>query len=244
MSRPVDYIIAGLGNPEPEYANTRHNAGYIFIDYLANVMTLTQGEDVQNLPVFYRRIDLSADVRDTIFNITNETGTSIGSNSTRVILMKPLNAMNESGLAIQKVMRHYNLSDPKKLIVVADDLNTLPGTLMIQGGGDLAAMKGHKGLENIVSKIGTDFVRFRLGIGRPYSDSIPITQWVLGQFSKENREMDLFGHLLQLTTQALKDYNIHQDLKRVKKKYAHAKKLPNKLNEMNSLIFPVDVHGV
>ncbi|CAG8458537.1 1648_t:CDS:2 [Diversispora eburnea] len=227
MSRPVDYIIAGLGNPEPEYANTRHNAGYIFIDYLANVMTLTQGE-VQNPPVFYRRIDLSADVRDTIFNITNETGTSIGSNSIRVILMKPLIAMNESGLAIQKVMRNYNFTNLKKLIVVADDLNTLPGILMIQGGGDLAAMKGHKGLENIVSKI----------------DSISITQWVLGQFSKENREMDLFGHLLQLTTQALKDYNIHQDLKRVKKKYAQAKKLPNKLNEMNSLIFPVDVHGV
>ncbi|RIB28753.1 peptidyl-tRNA hydrolase [Gigaspora rosea] len=187
MSRPVDFLIAGLGNPEKEYATTRHNAGYIFIDYLANALALEQGEGAQMPPVFYRRFDLS----------------------------------------VQKVMQYYAVNDSKRLIVVVDDLNTLPD------GGELAAMRGHKGLENIVSTISTGFVRFRLGIGRPAASSTPISQWVLSQFTKENREMDLFGYLLQLTTLALKDYSIHQDLKLVKKKFARPKKIPNKLPEIN-----------
>ncbi|RGB28488.1 peptidyl-tRNA hydrolase [Rhizophagus diaphanus] len=241
MSRPIDLVVVGLGNPEPEYATTRHNAGYIFIDYLANAISLAQGQATGDLPKFYRRLDLSADVRDTLFTSTNEDGSI--TNSFRIILIKPLTAMNESGYAVQKVLQHFGVNDTKKLIVAADDLNTLPGTLMIQSGGDLSAMKGHKGLENIVSVIGTEFIRFRLGIGRPISKTTEITQWVLTPFEKGNREMDLFGHLLHLTTQALYDYSIHKDLKRIKKKFAHNQKLPNKLTEMNSLVFPVDTHG-
>ncbi|CAG8771517.1 1671_t:CDS:2, partial [Acaulospora morrowiae] len=75
MSRPVDFVIVGLGNPESEYATTRHNAGYIFIDYLANTMVLAQ-EGAQGPPVFYRRFDLSADVRDTVFTFTTESENS------------------------------------------------------------------------------------------------------------------------------------------------------------------------
>ena len=82
-----------------------------------------------------------------------------------------------------------------------------------------------------------------MGIGRPISKTTQISQWVLSSFEKENREMDLFGYLLHLTTQALYDYSIHKDLKKVKKKFAHTKKLPNKLTEMNNLVFPVDTHG-
>ncbi|RIA96878.1 peptidyl-tRNA hydrolase [Glomus cerebriforme] len=232
MSRPIDIVVAGLGNPEPEYATTRHNA---------NAIALAQGQTTENPPRFYRRLDLSADIRDTIFTSTSENGSI--TNSFRVILIKPLTAMNESGFAVQKVLQHFAVKETKKFIVVADDINTLPGTLMIQSGGDLAAMKGHKGLENIVSVIGTEFIRFRLGIGRPISKTTQISQWVLNPFEKENREMDLFGHLLHLTTQALYEYSNHKDLKKVKKKFAHARKLPNKLTEMNSLVFPVDTHG-
>jgi len=104
--------------------------GYIFIDYLANTIALAQGQTTENPPRFYRRLDLSADIRDTIFTSTSENGSI--TNSFRVILMKPLTAMNESGLAVQKVLQHFAVSDTKKLIVVADDLNTLPGTLMTQ----------------------------------------------------------------------------------------------------------------
>ncbi|CAG8739495.1 7150_t:CDS:2, partial [Cetraspora pellucida] len=147
MSRPVDFVIAGLGNSGQEYATTRHN------DYLANAIALTQREGAQMPPVFHRRYDLSADVRDTIFTFTYESGSSTVTNSLRIILMKPLTAMNESGSSVQKVMQYYAVKDSKKLIVVADDLNTQPGILMVQGGGELAAMRGHKGLENIVSVI-------------------------------------------------------------------------------------------
>ncbi|CAG8580779.1 8738_t:CDS:2 [Funneliformis mosseae] len=244
MPRPIDIIVVGLGNPEPEYATTRHNAGYIFIDYLANAMALAQEQVTQgarSLPKFYRRLDLSADIHDTIFTSSSNNGSV--ENSFRVILMKPLTAMNESGLAVRKVLQHFAVNDTKKLVVVADDLNTLPGALMIQSGGDLAAMKGHKGLENIVSTIGKEFIRFRLGVGRPISEATQISQWVLSPFGKENREMDLFGYLLHLTTQALYDYSIHKDLRRVRKKFVNAKKLPNKLTEMSGLVFPVDTHG-
>ncbi|CAG8481747.1 239_t:CDS:2 [Ambispora gerdemannii] len=238
MSRPVDIVVAGLGNPEPQYATTRHN------DYLANAMLSSQGENNAVKPVFYRRFDLTADIRDTIFSSKIENGSSSVTKSFRVILMKPLLNMNESGVSIKKVLRYYEITDMKKLIVVCDDLNALPGLLMIQGGGHLAALQGHKGIESIVNVLETtEFVRFRLGIGRPPNDSTTITQWVLGSFTKENREMDLFGHLLHLTTQALYDYSIHQDLKKIKKKYAQSKKLPNKLIEMESLIFPINLHG-
>ncbi|KAG9302323.1 hypothetical protein G9A89_008815 [Geosiphon pyriformis] len=242
MSRPIDIVVAGLGNPDSQYSTTRHNAGFIFIDYLANVMTFSQGEGNSALPVFYRRFDLMADIRDTTFSYTIETGSS--SKSFRVILMKPLLNMNESGKSIQKVLNHFGVTDTKKLIVVCDDLNTLPGALMIQGGGVLAAMQGHRGVESVANTLGTtEFIRFRLGIGRPPQDSTSITQWVLGSFSKEHREMDLFGHLLQLTTEALYDYSIYHDLKKVKKKFAQSRKIPNQLTEMTSLVFPVDLHG-
>ncbi|CAG8531124.1 1003_t:CDS:2 [Ambispora leptoticha] len=238
MSRPVDVVVAGLGNPEIQYATTRHN------DYLANAMQSSQEENNAVKPVFYRRFDLAADIRDTIFSTKTENGSSSVTKSLRVVLVKPLMNMNESGVPVQRVLQYYGITDTKKLIVVCDDLNTLPGSLMIQGGGLLAAMQGHKGIESIANVLGTtEFIRFRLGIGRPPNESTTITQWVLGSFTKENREMNLFGHLLHLTTHALYDYSIHQDLKKIKKKYAQSKKLPNKLKEMESLIFPIDLHG-
>ncbi|RUS14621.1 peptidyl-tRNA hydrolase [Endogone sp. FLAS-F59071] len=243
MSRPVDFVIVGLGNVDPTYAGTRHNAGYIFINYLANAMSMSSG----------------ADIRDTVFQTTfvaassPESSTSTVMNSLRVVLVKPLTAMNECGQSVRKVLQHYAVTDFKKqLLVVCDDLNTLPGALTLQSksrqgnvfGGTLRSLAGHKGVESICSVLETtEFVRFRLGIGRP-TENISIPDYVLSSIAKENKEMDLFGYVLEQTTAALSEFAQTGDLQKVKKKYASSKKIPKKMTEMVSLEFPVDVHGV
>ncbi|KAG0207621.1 hypothetical protein BGX33_006748, partial [Mortierella sp. NVP41] len=202
MARPVDYLLVGLGNPGNEYTTTRHNAGFLFIDYIANVMALDQKWPTP--PVYQRRMNLSADVQDIVFSYQKGSV----SNSLRIVLVKPLTYMNESGVAVKKVMDFYQLTDPKKVIVVSDDINTLPGSLAIQDGGDLKSLAGQKGQESIGAVLGTtNFIRFRLGVGKPLSNSpTTIPQWVLGSFSRENKEMDLFMWLMGHTTQALLEF--------------------------------------
>lgn len=99
--------------------------------------------------------------------------------------------MNESGVAVKKIMDFYQITDPKKVIVVSDDINTLPGSLAIQDGGDLKSLAGQKGQESIATVLGTtNFIRFRLGVGKPLSGSpTTIPQWVLGPFGRDNKEM-------------------------------------------------------
>ncbi|KAF9109609.1 hypothetical protein BGX27_007410 [Mortierella sp. AM989] len=239
-ARPLDFLLVGLGNPGNEYTTTRHNAGFLFIDYLATVMALDQKWTTP--PVFQRRMNLSADVRDVVFSYQKGNV----SNSLRIVFAKPLTFMNESGVAVKKIMDFYQVTDPKKLIVVSDDINTLPGALAIQDGGDMKSLAGQKGQESIAAVLGTtSFVRFRLGIGKPPSGSpTTIPQWVLGPFSRENKEMDLFAFLMAHTTQALLDFVQTNDLKLCRKKFTKSKKIPSGLVPTDSLISPVIVENM
>ncbi|KAF9173547.1 hypothetical protein BGX21_004080 [Mortierella sp. AD011] len=233
-TRPVDFILVGLGNPGQEYITTRHN------DYLATVMALDQKWSTP--PVFQRRINLTADVRDVVFSYQKGNV----SNSLRIVLAKPLTFMNESGVSVKEIMDFYQVTDPKKLIVVSDDINTLPGALAIQDGGDLKSLAGQKGQESIAAVLGTTgFIRFRLGVGKPPSGSpTTIPQWVLGPFSQENKEMDLFAFLMSHTTQALLDFVQTNDLKLCRKKFTKSKKIPSGLAPVESLISPTIVEGM
>ncbi|KAF9900591.1 hypothetical protein BX616_002553 [Lobosporangium transversale] len=233
-TRPVDFLLVGLGNLGEEYITTRHN------DYLANVIALDQKSNVP--PVFQRRMALSADVHDVVFSYQKGSV----SNSLRIVLAKPLTYMNESGVAVKKVMDYYQLTDSKKLIVISDDINTLPGSLAIQNGGDLKSLAGQKGQESIATILETtDFVRFRLGVGKPPSGSpTTIPQWVLGPFSRDNKEMDLFAYLMSHTTQALLNFVQTNDLKLCKKKFASSKKLPSRLVPTESLVYPVHIEDL
>ncbi|KAG0301408.1 hypothetical protein BGZ98_008388 [Dissophora globulifera] len=239
-TRPVDFLLIGLGNLGSDYTFTRHNAGFLFIDYLANVMALDQKRTVP--PVFQRRTALSADVHDVEFSYQKGNV----SNSLRIVLAKPLTFMNESGVAAKKIMDFYQMTDPKKLIVISDDINTLPGALAIQDGGDLKSLAGQKGQESIATTLGTtNFIRFRLGVGKPPSGSLTtIPQWVLGPFSKEGKEMDLFAFLMGHTTQALLDFVQTNDLKLCRKKFTKSKKIPSGLAPIDSLAFPVRIEGM
>ncbi|KAG0072757.1 hypothetical protein BGZ89_003199 [Linnemannia elongata] len=239
-SRPVDYLLVGLGNPGNEYTTTRHNAGFLFIDYIANVMAMDQKWPTP--PVYQRRMNLSADIQDVVFSYTKGSV----SNSLRIVLVKPLTYMNESGVAVKKIMDFYQLTDPKKVIVVSDDINTLPGSLAIQDGGDLKSLAGQKGQESIGAVLGTtNFIRFRLGIGKPLSGSTTtIPQWVLGPFSRDNKEMDLFAWLMGHTTQALLEFVQTNDLKLCRKKFTKSKKIPSGLVPTESLVSPFRIEGM
>ncbi|KAG2180947.1 hypothetical protein INT43_008527 [Umbelopsis isabellina] len=239
--RPVNYIIVGLGNIGSEYEETRHNAGSIFINYLSNALELAKGSS--KAPVFQRMPHLSADILDTRLEVTSNSV----SNSLRVLLVKPLTMMNDAGTAVHKVLFNYGITDPvtikQKLLVVADDLNTLPGALSIQTGGTLRSLAGHKGVESICQQLNTtNFVRFRLGIGRPAA-GMSIPNWVLSKFTTEKNEMNLFGYVLEQTAAALQEFAVSNDLQKVKKKYASSKKMPKNMTDMISLDFPVQTNG-
>lgn len=155
MSR---YLIAGLGNPGPKYAETRHNVGFMALDRLAE----------------RHRLDLSRDK----FNGQFESG-RIGSEN--VAALKPMTMMNRSGDSVGAAARYYGI-EPGDIIVVHDDIDLSLGQVNAKKGGSTG---GHNGLKDIANKIGSkDFVRVRIGIGRPDGPQ-DVTSYVLGRFSSE-----------------------------------------------------------
>jgi PTH1 family peptidyl-tRNA hydrolase len=136
----IDIIIAGLGNPGPRYAHTRHNLGFVVIDKLAKDWT---GEAKWHTAADY------------LFLEGSREGKSF-------LLVKPTTFMNLSGNAIRKVGRKYNLS-PDKLVVIHDDLDVAYGKVKMKLGGSPA---GHKGVGSIAGRLGTlDFHHLKMGIG-------------------------------------------------------------------------------
>ncbi len=134
-------IIAGLGNPGAEYAKTKHNVGFMLVDALAERL----GTD---------------DWREKYEALVLET--RIGSE--KVLLVKPLTYMNESGRAIGPLMSWYKL-EPEDLIVAHDDMDIPVGTVRIRKKGSPG---GHNGIKSILAHLGDEhFARVRIGIGRP-----------------------------------------------------------------------------
>lgn len=133
-------LIVGLGNPGPEYEDTRHNAGFWFIDRLAADLKVT----LAPLPKFFGE------------------GARVGD----AWLLKPATFMNRSGQAVAALARFYKIA-PAEVLVVHDELDLLPGAIRLkQGGGN----GGHNGLKDIQAQLATpDFWRLRLGIGHPRS---------------------------------------------------------------------------
>lgn len=134
-------LMAGLGNPGREYADTRHNAGFWWITECAEVMRATLKPD----PRFFAMAGRS-------------------SGDPPVHLIMPQTYMNLSGKAVAALMRFYKIS-PEELLVVHDELDLPPGTARLKQGGGTG---GHNGLKDIAAQLGTQqFWRLRLGIGHP-----------------------------------------------------------------------------
>lgn len=151
-------VIAGLGNPGAQYANTRHNVGFMVCDALGRRHGMLPGRE-----------RFKADVIE---------GAVAGAG--QVLLIKPRTYMNLSGEAVVPALRFYKL-EADALVVVHDEVDLPFGHVKLKLGGGLA---GHNGLKSIVAHLGTrDFVRVRVGVGRPPGRQ-EMADWVLSPFSK------------------------------------------------------------
>jgi len=133
-------LIVGLGNPGDQYKDTRHNIGYMVVDKLARELG-----------------------RETLSWEQNKSLNASVAKVGEVLLVKPMTFMNNSGLAVKKVLDYFKIK-PEDMWVIHDDIDLPIGKIRIRLGG---ASAGHNGMESVMSLVGTDkFVRFRLGIGR------------------------------------------------------------------------------
>ena len=165
----VSFIVAGLGNPESKYTFTRHNAGFLAVDYMSQ--------------------KLGFDVRRARFHaLTGEC--TVG--GTRVLVMKPQTYMNRSGEAIREAADFYKLP-PERILIICDDISLPVGAVRIRAKGSDG---GQKGLRSIIERLGTDaFPRIKLGVGEKPSPEWDLADWVLSTFNETDRErmFDAFG---------------------------------------------------
>lgn len=157
--RPV--VVVGLGNPGRGYARHRHNVGFMVVDRLAEQVRGTWSKSKEK--AFTSRVLVE---------------------SIPVILVKPQTYMNASGQAVGPIVRRLN-ADPSQMVVVHDDLDLAAGRIRIKsGGGD----GGHKGIRSIADSLRfRDFIRVRLGVGRP-PEGVSAEEFVLSPFDQEERE--------------------------------------------------------
>lgn len=158
---PADLLVVGLGNPGEEYERTRHNVG------AETVQVLARRHRARLRP--FRHQAVTAEV-------------TVGAR--RLALAIPLTYMNESGIAVAPLVRHYGVG-AERLVVVHDELDLEPGVVRVKAGGGLA---GHYGLRSIEARLHTrDFLRVRIGIGKP-PDPRRGADHVLARFTRTERE--------------------------------------------------------
>jgi PTH1 family peptidyl-tRNA hydrolase len=158
-------LLAGLGNPGPEYEATRHNAGFWWIDAAARELgaTLQPERAYSGLAA---RVNRSAAAGGPLW------------------LLKPMTYMNLSGKSVAALARFFKIA-PEEILVVHDELDLLPGQVKLKQGGSHA---GHNGLKDIVAQMGSaDFWRLRLGIGHP-GVKAEVINYVLKKPSPEHRQ--------------------------------------------------------
>jgi PTH1 family peptidyl-tRNA hydrolase len=152
-SGPVEWVVACLGNPGRRYENTRHNAGFIAADYIADARGF--------------RID-----RLRFASLTGECAVA----GRRTLFLKPTTFMNNSGQAVRDALTFYKLSTDR-LIVIFDDISLAPGRLRIR---TKVSDGGHNGIKRIIYHTASDpFLRIKIGVGdRPHPD-YDLADWVL-----------------------------------------------------------------
>ena len=156
------YLIVGLGNPESEYANTRHNMGFDTINEIAkkNNITVTKNK----------------------FKGLYKTGIIEGK---KVILLKPQTYMNLSGESIKEIVDFYNIK-PEEIIVIYDDIDIEKGKIKIRKKGGPGS---HNGMKSVIQELNsTEFGRIRVGIGKPQFKNDMIN-YVIGSIPKEEQEI-------------------------------------------------------
>ena len=179
------HLIVGLGNIGEKYQLTRHNVGFMVID-----------EMTKNLATS---------------NINNSNFQSTLLKSGYNLFSKPTTFMNNSGLAVHAIKEYYKIN-LENIIVIHDDLDLPFGTVKFKIGGGHG---GHNGLRSLDAHITKEYIRIRVGIGKP-KDKADVANYVLSNFSKEelNKLADIINHIIE-AIEALKT----EDIDLVKSKY-------------------------
>ncbi len=168
-----DYLVAGLGNPGKDYTVTRHNAGFLAMEYLSQLL---------KAPV--NRLRFHALIGNAVIG------------GKRVLLMMPQTYMNLSGDAVGEAARFYRIP-PERVIVIYDDKDIPVGHLRVRGKGSDG---GHNGIKSIISRLGSEnFPRIRIGIGKAAYPDMPLADHVLGRFTEEEQKQifEVLGYVAQ-----------------------------------------------
>ena len=156
---PVDFLVVGLGNPGKKYEGTRHNAGFIALEALA-----------EKLGVRVNRVKFKSFCGEG----------SVG--GSRVLLMQPQTFMNNSGEAVLEAVRFYKLK-PEQVLVLFDDISLPVGAVRIRRKGSDG---GQKGVRSIIALLNSEeFPRIKIGIGEKPHPDYDLAAWVLSRFPKE-----------------------------------------------------------
>ncbi|MHB9781437.1 aminoacyl-tRNA hydrolase [Streptococcus sp. 10F2] len=184
-------LVVGLGNPGSKYQNTRHNIGFQYVDKIAQREGVTFKED---------RI-FQAEVASFFYK------------GEKIYLVKPTTFMNKSGLAVEALLAYYGLN-AEDLLVIYDDLDMAVGKVRLRAKGSAG---GHNGIKSIIHLLGhSDFLRFKIGIGRPEpKQSVP--NYVLGNFTPDDQVH--ITEALERVTEALYDYLDTRDLEATMRRY-------------------------
>ena len=158
----ISNIVVGLGNPGAKYTFTRHNAGFLTLDYIS-----------QKLNFKIDRLKFNA--------LTGECMVA----GKRVLFMKPQTFMNLSGEAVSAAASFYKIS-PENIIVIFDDISLEPGRLRVRREGSAG---GHNGIKSIIEHLGTQsFPRIKMGVGAKPNPDCDLADWVLSRFTKNEAD--------------------------------------------------------
>jgi PTH1 family peptidyl-tRNA hydrolase len=165
MDDAAPWLVVGLGNPGAKYAEHRHNIGFM----------VTSAWVDQNL---------APGVPDPWRDKFNGRLAALTTSAGRCVVLQPQTYMNRSGKAVQAAKAFYRVPD-RQIIVVHDELDFEFGRVAVKAGGGHG---GHNGLRDIIAVTGSrDFVRVRVGIGRPPKGPMDVADWVLSNFSESDR---------------------------------------------------------
>ncbi|MDA0901928.1 MAG: aminoacyl-tRNA hydrolase [Proteobacteria bacterium] len=168
------FLLVGLGNPGTKYQYTKHNFGFLLIDRLVADHALSTQPNKFNSEVFSGVI-----------------------NGEKVIAIKPQTYMNLSGSSVLQMASFYKIP-PEKIIVFHDEIDVKLGKIKAKIGGGNA---GHNGLKSIDGMVGKNYVRIRLGVGRPENPEYEVSDYVLSKFSKD--ELRIVDDINQKVSQQL-----------------------------------------
>ena len=159
---PVSHLVVGLGNPGDKYFTTRHNAGFLTMDYIAQ--------------------KYSAKIDRVKFKALCGEATIAGK---RVLLMKPQTFMNNSGEAVGEAASFYKIAS-ENIIVICDDVNLDVARLRVRRKGSDG---GQNGMKSIINHLGSDaFPRIKIGVGQKPHPDYDLAAWVLSEFSEEDKK--------------------------------------------------------